>query len=255
MALRSMKERMIQTLAYEAIGLSLSVPIFASSFGSGTAESALLLGLMVVAALAWAPLHNTAFDWVDLQLTGRIACARPHRLRVVHAFSYEISCIFFTLPMFMLLGGLSLTEALLADVGLTLLYVAYAYVFHLAYDRLRPVRAATAIPMDCAVADAVAMFPAVMPARAPVPPSQQPAPDQHGNQQHENRQQVEGDAGEDRQNPSDPAIRGPHRRQVPDQGGVGLGKALVVQLVAQTGMAGHALGFGQPVGLGAQSSG
>ena len=38
-------------------------------------------------------------------------------------------------------GGLSLQAALLAELGLTLLYAAYAYAFHLVYDRLRPVQA------------------------------------------------------------------------------------------------------------------
>ncbi len=252
MALRTMRERMIQTLAYEVIGLALAVPIFVASFGSGTAESVLLLGLMVVAVLFWAPIHNTAFDWFDLRLTGRPASARPHRLRVVHAFSYEISCIFFTLPMFMVLGGLSLTEALLADIGLTLFYVGYAYVFHLVYDRLRPVRVSSPVPVAVRMPGRVAMFPAVMPERAPGHPSQQSAPQQQGDDQREQQKQIERHASQDRQDQSDPSVGRTDRRQMPDKGGMGLGKALVVELGCQTGMACQALGLGQPIGLGPQ---
>ncbi len=40
----------------------------------------------------------------------------------------------------MWLGGHSLWTALGIDIGLTLLYSAYAYFFHQLYDRLRPVR-------------------------------------------------------------------------------------------------------------------
>jgi uncharacterized membrane protein len=243
MPLRTMKERMIQTLAYEGIGLVLAAPLLASAFGHGTGESAMLLALMAAVVLFWAPIHNTAFDWIDLRLSGRTACARPHRLRIVHACSYETTCIVFTLPLLIWVGGFTVAEALMADLMLTLFYVAYAYVFHLVYDRLRPVGSGAA---------AVAMFPAVMPA---APPSQEPAPDQHRDQQRKDRQEVEGDAAEDRQDQADPTVRRPHRRQMADKGGMGLGKAALVELAGQPGMAGHALGLGQPVGLGAQPAG
>lgn len=243
MALRTFKERVIQTLAFEAIGIALVVPVFSILFGKAASESAGLLVLLVMAVLLWAPIHNSVFDWFDLRLSRRTACARPHGLRVLHAFSYEATCIAFTLPMLLGIGGLGLDEALMANVGLTLFYVGYAYVFHLAYDRLRPVG-------SCAAA--VAMFPAVMPA---VPPSQEPAPDQHRDEQRKDRQQIEGDAAEDRQDQPDPTVRRPHRRQMADKRGMGLGKAALIELAGQSGVAGHALGLGETVGLGAQPAG
>ncbi len=38
-------------------------------------------------------------------------------------------------------GGHGLWSALAIDIGLTLLYSAYAYFFHILYDWLRPVKA------------------------------------------------------------------------------------------------------------------
>jgi uncharacterized membrane protein len=38
------------------------------------------------------------------------------------------------------LGGLSVLEALSANVILTIFYTVYAYVFHIVFDRLRPVQ-------------------------------------------------------------------------------------------------------------------
>lgn len=140
MTLRSTRERVIQTLAYEAGGLCLSVPL-ASLVGGGTAGEAFVLMLALsLAVLVWSPVHNTVFDLADLRLSGRLASDRPQRWRVVHAISQEATTLAVTLPILMGLGGLSFGAALLADLGLTLLYTAYAYVFHLVYDRLRPVR-------------------------------------------------------------------------------------------------------------------
>jgi uncharacterized membrane protein len=40
----------------------------------------------------------------------------------------------------MWLGGHTMREALAVNLSLTLFYVGYAYVFHLLFDWLRPVR-------------------------------------------------------------------------------------------------------------------
>jgi uncharacterized membrane protein len=138
MTLRSPRERLIQTFAYEAGGLCLSVPLYAV-FGDGTTGEA--FGLMLslsIAVLIWSPIHNTLFDLVEFRASGRLASDRPQRWRLVHAISHEATTLVVTLPILMGLGGLSFWAALLVDLGLTALYTAYAYVFHLVYDRLRP---------------------------------------------------------------------------------------------------------------------
>ena len=140
MTLRSPRERLIQTLSYEAGGLCLSIPLVAL-VGGGTAGEAFWLMLALSAAvLIWSPFHNTVFDWLDLRLSGRLASDRPQRWRLVHAVSHEATTVVVTLPILMGFGGLDLWTALITDLGLTLLYAAYAYDFHIVYDWLRPMR-------------------------------------------------------------------------------------------------------------------
>lgn len=140
MVLRSPRERVIQTIAYEVGGLCLSVPLVAI-FGHGTTGEAFALMLALAGAvLIWSPIHNTIFDWADFRLSGRLASDRPQRWRVVHAISHEATTVVVTLPILMALGGLSFWTAVLADLGLTALYAVYAYVFHIFYDRLRPMQ-------------------------------------------------------------------------------------------------------------------
>lgn len=142
MTLRSPRERLIQTLAFEAGGLCLSVPLVVL-FGGGTSGEAFALMLSLsIAVLIWSPIHNTLFDWVDFKVSGRLASDRPQRWRLVHAVSHEATTVVVTLPLLIWLGELTFWTALAADLGLTALYAAYAYVFHLVYDRLRPVRPA-----------------------------------------------------------------------------------------------------------------
>ena len=139
MALRTARERFYQTLAYEAGGLIAAAPLYGLFFGREAGESFALIMTLSLVVMIWAPVYNTIFDWVEFTRTGRAASDRPQRLRVFHALGLEITAAAVTLPIVMAMGGHSFLQALTIDIGLTLFYAAYAYFFHIAYDRLRPV--------------------------------------------------------------------------------------------------------------------
>lgn len=139
MSLRTAKERLVQTLAFELGGLLLVTPVYMAFFGKSGAQSLLLLTTLSAIVMIWSPLHNIAFDRADLHLTGRVASQRPHRLRLVHALSHELSATAATLPVAIWLGEHALTQALVLNVALTLFYTGYTYIFHIAFDRLWPV--------------------------------------------------------------------------------------------------------------------
>lgn len=132
---------MIQSLVFECGGLVLAVPLYRAVFGGTHEASLLLMAVLSLAVLLWNPLHNRLFDTAEHRLTGRVASDRPHGLRLVHAISHEVSPIIVTLPLIMSLGGHGLAAALAVNVGLTLTYVAYAYLFYLFCDRLFPLPA------------------------------------------------------------------------------------------------------------------
>ena len=144
MPIRSARERIYQTLAYEAGGLALAVPLYGLVFGQSTQNSFLLMASLSLAVMLWTPLHNTLFDILDLKTTGRLASERSQGLRVIQALSMETSSLFVTLPLIIALSGSGLAQALMAELGLTLFYATYGYVFHIVFDRLRPV--APALP-------------------------------------------------------------------------------------------------------------
>lgn len=68
-------------------------------------------------------------------------CQRPSQQDAAyHAISHEVTSIVVSLPILIWLGGLGWKEALLADIGLTIFYMAYALVFYRIYDAMRPVQ-------------------------------------------------------------------------------------------------------------------
>lgn len=91
--------------------------------------------------MAWAALFNSAFDAIEWRLTARVASARPVRLRMVHAVSFELSAVLVTVPVIYIVGEMTWLQALQTDLALTLAYMVYGYAFHRLYDRWRPLLA------------------------------------------------------------------------------------------------------------------
>lgn len=138
--LRSARERVVQTLWFEGIGLLLVAPLYAVVAGAGLRDSFAMVAVVSVVVMLWSAVFNTVFDAVEWRWTGRVASDRPHRLRSLHALLHELTAMVVSCPVIYAMTPLGWGEALLADLGLTLAYTGYAYVFHLGYDRLRPVR-------------------------------------------------------------------------------------------------------------------
>ena len=138
--LRSARERVVQTLCFELIGLLLIAPLYTVVAGADMRESFAMVAVISMVVMTWSAIFNTCFDLVELRMTGRVASDRPHGLRSLHAMLHELTAMLVSCPVIFAMTPLSWGEALLVDLGLTLAYAAYAYVFHLGYDRLRPVR-------------------------------------------------------------------------------------------------------------------
>mgnify|MGYP001822670520 FL=1 len=141
MALRSAKERIIQTLGFEVGGLLIATPLYALFFESSSGQSLVLLVCISLAVMIWAPMHNTAFDLLDLRAFGRVASDRAHGWRIVHAASLEVTSVALTLPLAMVVGGHSVLQALAVNIGLTLVYTVYGYFYYLVFDLVWPVKA------------------------------------------------------------------------------------------------------------------
>ncbi len=139
--LRSTGERFVQSVACETGWFIVAIPVYALLFQQPVMQSGLLVVALWLAALAWSPIFNFAFDLAELRLAARVASDRPARLRLAHASGLEASSMAATAPIIMVIGGHGLIEAIAIDIGLSILDAVYTFLFHLAYDRVRPVRA------------------------------------------------------------------------------------------------------------------
>lgn len=70
------------------------------------------------------------FDRVGARLAGRVASARPHRLRMLHALGLEVSSVLATWPIIVAMVGLGWWQALAVDFALGAVYAACGYLYH-----------------------------------------------------------------------------------------------------------------------------
>ena len=137
--LRFLPDRLRQVAIYEVGGLTLISPLFALAAGLSPSHSVGLLSVLSLIVAAWHGPFSATFDWAERTIAGRRADRRPPFLRVAHAVMLEAGAVFATTPVIAAWNNVSWNAAFLEDLGLTVAYVAYAFVFGLLYDSLFPI--------------------------------------------------------------------------------------------------------------------
>ena len=136
--LRSGKDRLRYSIAFEASLMALLIPAGAAFFEKSLASMGLLGLVLTLKAVLVSLAYNLAFDRVDAR-KGRVSSDRTPFGRILHAVGFELTLVVTSLPIYIWWLDLTLVEALMADLVVTSFVVAYTYLFTLGYDRAFPV--------------------------------------------------------------------------------------------------------------------
>src|SRR4051794_10929409 len=136
--LRYLSDRLRQIALYEISGACLISPLFARLAGISPADSMGLLALLAGTVAVWNGMYSTAFDWVEVAVSGRRADLRSPLLRLAHAAMLEAGAAAATTPVIAAWTNVTWKAAVVEDAGLTITYSAYAFVFGMVYDRMFP---------------------------------------------------------------------------------------------------------------------
>jgi uncharacterized membrane protein len=107
--------------------------------GVAVGNSLVTMVLVSLGVMSWSTIYNTVFDRALLKWNGRAAHQRTWGERAFHALLNEAMITLFAVPIIFVMSGKGWWAAFVADIGFTVAYVVYTYVFHLIYDRLRPI--------------------------------------------------------------------------------------------------------------------
>ncbi|MGS1007516.1 multidrug/biocide efflux PACE transporter [Achromobacter anxifer] len=133
-AKKSIKERFLHAFLFEIIAIGLCAPAAAWAMGKSLFEMGVLTAVIAWIALVWNMIYNAGFDRIE----NRMGWTRTLRLRVVHAFGFELGLILIVIPLAAWWLNISLWQAFVLDIALVLFYLPYAFLYNLAYDRSRP---------------------------------------------------------------------------------------------------------------------
>ena len=137
--MRSTRDRIRHAILFELVGLSLMIPLGTVLFGLHASAMGVIGVGSALAATAWNYVYNLGFDRTMQRLAGHTR--KSLWLRAMHAVLFEAGLLVILLPPIAWYLGIGLVEAFYMDLAIAAFYVAYAFVFNLAYDVTFPVKA------------------------------------------------------------------------------------------------------------------
>ena len=132
-AKKTLKERFLHAFLFEILAIGLCAPVAAWAMGKSLFEMGVLTAVIAWIALVWNMIYNAGFD----RLENRYGLTRNLRLRVIHAFGFELGLILIVIPLAAWWLNISLWQAFVLDIALVLFYLPYAFFYNLAYDKSR----------------------------------------------------------------------------------------------------------------------
>lgn len=136
--MRTTADRIRHTILFELLGLAVSAPLAALILEKSLTQVGSLSIMLSITAMALNYLFNLYFDKALLKL-GRPVNVRPVKMRVVHAILFEGTLLVLSIPMVAWWLDVTLWTAFLTDIGFSLFFLVYAFMYNWIYDAVFPV--------------------------------------------------------------------------------------------------------------------
>ncbi|QUM83768.1 MULTISPECIES: PACE efflux transporter [unclassified Moritella] len=126
-------ERISQAVLFEVLAVTLSIiglVLFTDHDIGSLSETMIVIASI---AMVWNYLFNRSFD----HFVKGSKAKRSFSLRIVHVILFEAGLLFFTIPVMAYILDVSLWQAFVMDLGVTIFITIYAFMFNLIYDHAR----------------------------------------------------------------------------------------------------------------------
>jgi uncharacterized membrane protein len=125
--------RVLQALLYEAIAIAVVGPVLSLAFDKSPTSTLGLAVVLSTMALTW----NYVFNWIFERWESRQSVrGRSFARRLAHWAGFEGGLVIILLPVMSMWLDISLTAALLANLGLLAFFFFYAIAFTWCFDRV-----------------------------------------------------------------------------------------------------------------------
>ena len=127
------RRRLTYVLLFEGIGIVLAGGFLAAFSGEAIGPTGIIAGDSPASPSAREYLFNTASEAWEARRTRR---GRPFSYRVAHAIGFEVTLSMLLVPVIAWWMDITLYQALVYEIGLITLFMAYTFVFNLGFDRV-----------------------------------------------------------------------------------------------------------------------
>jgi uncharacterized membrane protein len=130
---QGLKRKLVYVISFEIIAIALSSTLLRLlSDSSLVYAGAAAVGASVI-AMSWNFVYNTLFEaWESRQARKGRSVLR----RAMHALGFEAGLVVMLVPLFAWVLDVGLLEALVLNLAMIVFFLAYNFLFNLAFDRL-----------------------------------------------------------------------------------------------------------------------
>ena len=125
--------RVVQAVLYEALAVGFVAPVLVLVFGQAPASAMALTATMSLIALGWNYGFNAVFERWEAKQSVK---GRSWKRRIAHGILFEGGLALILVPVMALWLGVSLWQALIADMGILVFFLVYTVVFTWMFDRV-----------------------------------------------------------------------------------------------------------------------
>lgn len=145
--MQGIKRKVVYVSLYELIAIGITSFGLAQLAGQALGHATIAAVASSAIAVLWNLAYNTVFEYWEARQTVR---GRSMLRRVAHALGFELGLVIMLVPLFAWWLQVSLWQAFVLDLGLIAFFLAYTFVFNLAFDRIFGLPA-SAMPADQAL--------------------------------------------------------------------------------------------------------
>lgn len=130
---KSLVERIVHAVGFEAIAILLSAPIGAWLLDRPILQMGTLAIILSTVAMLWNMAYNTLFDrfWPVSRVV------RNLKVRIFHTLGFEGGFIVIGLPLVAWVMNMPLAQAFMLEIGFFLFFLPYTLCYNWVYDTLR----------------------------------------------------------------------------------------------------------------------
>lgn len=131
--MQGIKRKIVYVAIYEALAVAVTSLGLSTGSDSSLEHAGVAAVLASTSAITWNLIYNVIFEAIEarLQLQGRGLLNR-----IVHAIGFEGGLLLVLVPLFAWWLDVSLWRSLGLNIGLTLFFMSYMFVYNWAFDKI-----------------------------------------------------------------------------------------------------------------------